>query len=458
MAATIRQALSRLTAPAQVDGLAISSMAEAGVPLDRDNKELYPIIAWFDDRTMPQQDWWREHLGAVGVFAISGVHLDYIFSINKIMWLREHEPDVFGRMARFLCMSDYLSFRLTGEQAMSPSIASRTMAFDVTTRNWSATMLEMAGLKRSLFPSICESGGIVGRVTRQAAAETGLREGVPVMAGGHDHLCGALGSGVFEPGPVLNSVGTTEVILVSTNQFSAPGENPEEQGFSCGCHVVPGRYYAFGGTRSAGSMVEWLRSIVEKELAAGGRDPYQAMAEAGLSAPMGSRGLFVLPFVAGGRPHRDPEARGVMFGLRTTHTTADLIRASFEGLGYELRWAIELLESFTGVPVSRLRAIGGGARNDLWLRVKADITGKPIDIGCQTENAALGAALLAGLGTGVYASPGEAVQRVYRIDRTIEPDADAHDMYTQWYREIYQGLYPQLRQSCLAAARLFPEA
>jgi xylulokinase len=332
------------------------------------------------------------------------------------------------------------------------------MSFDVTQRTWSPTMLGLAGLDVALFPAIRESGAPLGRVTQQAAVETGLAEGTPVMVGGHDHLCGALGSGVFEPGPVLDSVGTSEVVLMTTERFSTPGQDPEKQGFSCGCHVVPGRYYAYGGIRSAGAMVEWLRTTFEKDLLASGQDPYAAMADAGLSSPRGAKGLFVLPFVAGGRPHRDPEARGVMFGLRTSHSTADIIRASFEGLGYELRRAIGALEAFTGAPVSRLRAIGGGARNELWLRVKANITGKPIDILGMTESAALGAALLAGLGTGVYADPSTAVRQVYRIDRTIEPDAAAYETYSKWYEEIYLQLYPQLRGAFLAASSLFPDA
>ena len=460
-ATTIRGALDELGPSPEVDGLAISSMAESVVPVDAAGRELYSIIAWFDDRTIPQRDWWREHLGAVRIFNICGVHLDYIFSINKILWMREHEPDVFRRAVRWLGVNDYLNYRLTGEQMTSPSIASRTMAFDVGRRDWSETMLNLAELPLALFPPVQESGTLVGTVTAQAAAETGLPVGTPVLLGGHDHLCGALASQVVGPGPVLNSVGTSEVLLVSMDHFSPQGEDPEKQGFSHGCHVVAEKYYAFGGIRGAGHLIEWLRRLFEKELEAGAprhSDAYQAMVEIGQRSPPGSKGLFVLPFVAGGRPHRDAEASGVFFGLRMSHTMSDVIRAAFEGLSYELRRAVGALETFSGQPIERLTGIGGGTKNELWLRVKADITGKPIDLLGLTESAALGAALLAGLGTGVYAGVDDATRQVYRLERMVEPNPFAHEMYNEWYEQVYSRLYPSLRESFLTTARLFPEA
>jgi len=469
--AAIREALAGLPAsdtgkPLVIDGLAISSMAEAGVPLDSAGRELYPIVAWFDDRSSPQRDWWREHLGAARLFSICGLHLDYIFSVNKIMWLREHEPDIWRRTVRWLCMSDYLTYRLCGEQAISPSIASRTMAFDVARRVWSELILELARIPADLFPEVQESSTLIGHVTSQAAAETGLLAGTPVCVGGHDHLCGALACQVYQPGPVLNSVGTTEVVFVAMKEFAPQVDEPERRGFSCGCHVVPGTYYALGGVRSAGPLNEWLRSLFAHELMGQGvglppdmpaPGIYQALAELGFSSPPGSRGLFVLPFVAGGRPHRDPEARGVLFGLRSNHTAADIVRAAFEGLSYELRWDLEMLAAFSGNPVQRLTAIGGGARNELWLRVKADITGKAVDVPRLTESSALGAALLAGLGTGVYPDVAAATRQSYKVERTVEPDLAAHEIYSRWYERVYLPLYPLLRESFLTAAQLFPE-
>ena len=458
-AATIGQAMDKL-ADKHIEGLAISSLAEAVVPVDADGRVLYPTIAWFDDRTIPQRDWWRERLGAVRIFHICGTHLDHIFSINKIMWMRDQEPDVCRRTVRWLGVNDYLNYRLTGEQMTSPSIASRTMAFDVAARNWSTTMLDMAEMSPEQMPPVRESSSLVGRVTSKSAEQTGLQVGTPVYLGGHDHICGALAVGVVAPGPVLNSLGTTEVLLVAMDRFNPQGEDPEKQGFSHGCHVVPGKYYAFGGVRGAGHVTEWLRQLYGKGLAgenAALSDVYQAMTEAGLAAPRGAKGLFVLPFIAGGRPHRDAEARGVFFGLRTNHTAGDIIRATYEGLSYELRYSIGLLENFSGSPIRRLTGIGGGTRNELWLRVKADITGRPIDLSALTENAALGAALLAGLGSGIYSDVADATRQVYRVDRTIEPDPAAHDAYSQWYEEVYLPLYPQLRSSFLTVARLFPE-
>lgn len=458
-ATTIGQAVGKLV-DKHIEGLAISSLAESVVPVDVDGRPLYPVIAWFDDRTIPQRDWWRKQLGAVRIFRICGVHLDHIFSINKMMWIRDHAPDAFRRTVRWLGVNDYLNYRLTGEQMTNPSIASRTMAFDVAARDWSRTMLELADIPLEQMPPVHESGSLVGRVTPQAATETGLPVGTPVFLGGHDHLCGALAAGVVSPGPVLNSLGTTEVLLVAMDRFDPQGEDPEQQGFSHGCHVAPGKYYAFGGVRGAGHVTEWLRQLLGQRLASGDAslaEVYRAMTDAGMAAPRGSKGLFVLPFIAGGRPHRDAEALGVFFGLRTVHNAGDIIRATYEGLSYELRYSIGLLEAFSGHPIQRLTGIGGGTRNELWLRVKADITGRPIDLPALTENAALGAALLAGLGSGVYRDVNDATHSVYRLERTIEPDRAAHEQYIEWYDQVYLPLYPQLRASFLTAARLFPE-
>lgn len=459
VALAIRDALEGLGGRPVVDGVAISSMAEAVVGIDAAGLPVAPVIAWFDDRTIPQRDWWREHLGARAVFDICGLHLDYIFSINKVMWMRAHAPEVFKRTMRWLGISDYLNYRLTGQQVTSPSIASRTMAFDVAQRDWSDRMLDLAELSRELFPPVLESGSVIGVVTENAALDTGLPAGCPVVLGGHDHLCGALASRVIAPGPVLNSVGTSEVLMVAMDRFNPQGEDPEKQGFSHGCHVVPGKYYAFGGTRGAGHLIEWLCRVFEKNLEENGDggSVYRTMVELGQIAPRGSKGLFVLPFVAGGRPHRDAEARGVFFGLRTSHSISDIIRATFEGLSYELRRSIGLVEAFSGNPVERLTAIGGGARNELWLRVKADVTGKPIDVSGKTESAGLGAALLAGLGAGVYRDLHEALDRTYGVERTVEPDPAAHAMYTEWFEQVYLSLYPALRESFLAADHLFPE-
>lgn len=455
MAATIRQAVDGLPT-AHVDALCISSLGEAGLFLDEHDRPVYPIIAWFDDRSSPQRDWWRETLGAVEVFRICGVHLDYIFSINKMMWIRDNEPEAFRRAKRWLCVNDYLAWRLTGEQGMSPAIASRTMAFDVAGRRWSGRMLGLARMDASLMPPIVESGTEVGRVTARAAAETGLPAGTPVVVGGHDHLCGALAVNVIGPGPVLNSVGTAEVIMVATEKFSPPGDDPEQAGFSCGCHVVPARYYALGGLRCSGPLSEWLARTLGGCVPGDG-SVFARMSAAGLESPAGAKGLFVLPFVSGGRPHRDTEARGVFFGLTTSHTVADIVRAAFEGLSYELRWDIGVMEAFTGARVERLTAIGGGTRNDLWLRVKADITGCPIEISARAEGAALGAALLGGLGIGLYRDVADAARAGYRIERTVEPDATAHERYSDWYESVYAGLYDRLRSAFLVTARKFTE-
>ncbi len=447
----IRQVVAELGEAAGIEALAVASLGEAGVPLDGNGNWLYPAIVWFDSRTIEQHRWWEKEFGAEKVFAICGLLPGPIYSINKMMWLKEHEPHVHRRMAHWLCMADYITYKLTGIYSTSYSLASRTMAFDLRERHWSPTLLEAAGIDPAIMPPPYPSGEVVGRVAEDAAAATGLLSGTPVAAGGHDHICGALATQVFEEGPVLDSTGTAEALLTTVNEFR-PERASHELGLSYGCHVARDRYYLVGGILSSGGLVEWLRELFWPQRA-GDESLYQVMVqEAAASHP---EGLFILPYITGGgAPHRDPDAWGTLFGLRSSHTRGDLLRAAFESLSYELRALVEALEEFAGLEVTTLRAIGGGTKNELWLRLKADITGKLVEVPALQESTALGAALLAGLGVGIYSDEREAVSRVYRTERTIPPDPAAFKRYSRYYEEIYRELYPLVRELYAKAARL----
>ncbi len=438
----IKQVVDKLGEATVIEGLAVASVGEAGLPLDEKGQWLYPAIVWFDSRTIEQHRWWeREGLGAT-VFAICGLPLDPIFSINKIMWLKEHEPQIYRRTAHWLCMADYITYKLTGVYSTSYSLASRTMAFDLGQRDWSSTLLEAAGIEADIMPPAYRSGEVVGGVSEEAAAASGLRSGTPVVIGGHDHICGALATDVFEEGPVLNSIGTAEAVLVTVDSFPPPGASCQA-GLSHGCHVARDRYYLVGGISSSGGLVEWLRRLFWPDRT-DDQELYHLMVE---EARRGrSEGLFVLPHITGsGAPHRDPNARGTFFGLRPFHRRADLLRAAFEGLSFECRALVEAVEKAAHLKATSLRAIGGGAKNELWLQLKANITGKPVEVPALSESTALGAALLAGLGLGLYADEKEAVSQVYRPEKTIEPQAAAFERYSRSY-ELYRQLYPSVRE------------
>lgn len=437
-AGVIRQAAAQIEDPAEVLAISFSSMAEAGVPLDARGAPVYPIIAWYDTRTLPYQEWWQTHLGEEQVYAITGLQPRHIFSINKLMWLRDHEPEAYGRLALWLSVADYIAFRLSGVAAMGYSQACRTMAFDLRTLGWSAEILQAAGIPAHIFPPAVPAGRALGPLSQQAAADCGLSPRTLVVTGGHDHVCAAVAADVTRPGAILDSIGTTEAALAVLEH---PRLEPEVEalGVSCGVHAVPGRYYLIGGLLGVGPLITWLLETIAPPSAEG----YQALTALAEASPRGARDLYLLPFLAGaGAPHLDPQVTGAYLGLRLHHTRADLARAAFEGLSYELRTLLDSLEAVTGAPEALLRAVGGGARNAFWLQLRADVTGYTVEVPQGTERGALGAALLAGLGAGLYADVATAAAAAYRAEQIYRPDAAAHADYAARYRETYRRLYP----------------
>lgn len=439
--AAIRAVISSLPRSARPLGMAVASVGEAGVPLDAGGAPLYPIIAWYDDRPAPQCAALVDKLGELGIYRITGLPPMPIFSLNKLLWLRDREPDVLARMTRWLCVSDYIAYRLTGEQAMGYSLASRTMAFDLERRAWSEALLERAGVRPAQMPPPCPEGTMVGRVA--APRETGLPPGMPVFVGGHDHVCGALAVGAFEPGVVLDSTGTTEAELVTLPEvrgYLAAGE----LSFSLGCHTARDRYYAIGSILGAGSLMGWVANLLWPREAEKGRGGVlQALTDAAAESPIGANGLYLLPHLSGAAaPIRSPSSRGLLAGLHLGHTRGDIARAAIEGMAMELRLLLEALEDFAGQAIARLVAVGGGARNALWTQIKADVTGHTLSVPEHTEATTLGAAILASIGAGVFADERQAYAQMAPATRPVAPDPERQRVYDGLYRQIMAEVRP----------------
>ncbi|MBI3961419.1 MAG: carbohydrate kinase [Deinococcus sp.] len=433
------QVLSGVTSqvpPQDIVALAVTSMGEAGVPVDRAGKALYPAIAWFDPRTTPQVEWWAANVGQEKAYAITGLSLNPIFSANKILWLRENRPQVFRRMAKWLCMPDFIIHRLSGQYATDYSTASRTLLLDLASRTWSRPLLKATGLGAKLFPPLYPSGTTVGQVHRQAAADTGLRPGTLVVTGGHDHICAALAWGVVEPGVLLDSVGTAEALLTP---LAAPVLSPQgmAQGFNVGCHAAQDCYYIHGGLNFSGGGVAWILQQVFGTAPQADLDSILAQVAA---VPPGANGLRYIPHLRGVLGLAGVTRQAALVGLRSQHSRPELVRAVIEGLCYEARAITESLMAIAGAQVSQVQCIGGGVRNRLWMRIKAAVYGKPLVVptGPEEEEAALGAALLAGMGARVYASQRQALAAVQLPRGIISPDQD--------WAERYQALYAQYRQ------------
>ncbi len=434
-----------------VRAIAVASMAEAGLPLSRDGRALSPIIAWYDNRSLEQAERLWSTIGAKRIFEITGQTRQAKFSLCKLLWLRDRDPECLADASTWLCVADYALFRLSGVRVTDYSLASRTLAFDQNGRAWSDELLAAARVERSLFPPAVPSGTIVGYLTREAANRTGLREGTPVVAGGHDHLCGSIAGGVVAPGELLDSMGTAEAYILLTESFS-PSEALMDGGFSHYCHVVPDCYVLLGGLNASGGQVDWLVNQLLSDSAGGPADRDRAFADAiaaAESVPAGADGVFWLPHIAGsGSPWADDRSRAAIVGLTRAHGRGHVARALIEGLSYWMRENLDTLADATGTRVGDvITAIGGGARNRLWMQTKADVTGRTVRVVDVPEATAVGAALLAGVGVGVYPTVAAAAASVSRQATEYWPDPGIRPLYDRLYERVYRGLYPALRQT-----------
>jgi xylulokinase len=435
----LRQVTGQLDDPRRIVSVAVASVAEAGVPLDAHGEPTYDVIAWFDRRTIAQRNWLGRHIGEDTLFARTGLSLQPIWSLCKILWIKEHEPDAWARTVRWLNVADFIAFKLSGAAATDWSLASRTMAFDIRERTWASDILDAAGVARTIPAPAVASGTRIGDVTPQAAAATGLPVGTTVAAGGHDHVCGAFAAGAIRHGQILDSMGTAEALFVA---LDAPVLDPAlgHLGYTQGAHVVGGNYYVFGGIYTSGASVDWVRSVL-------GEIDHETMNREAEASPIGSLGTAFLPHLRlAHAPHADARARAAFVGLTSDANRGTLARAVFEGLAYEGRATLEPLLGYAGLaamPV--ISVIGGGAKNDVLLHIKAAVMRTSLNVLDVKEATALGAAMLGGLGAGVYQDAAAARATIRLHARLVEPEPSAADFYDAYFRDVYQHLYDALR-------------
>ena len=434
---------SRLTRD-PVRALAVSCQGEAVATIDAHGKELYDFIITFDQRTQPQCEWWREKLGARELFRITGMPLHPMYSVNKIQWIKENRETVFDRAWKFLCVEDYILYRLTGETATDWSLAARTMAFDVVRRDWSDDILALAGISRDCLPKVHPSGTAVGVVTPDAAAETGLPLNAVVATGGHDQPCGALGAGIVSRGRAMNATGTSDVVCPA---FDEPHLTDAmlASNYCCYPHTCAEQYCSIAFNLTGGLLLRWYRDTLcgeEVRVAAqSGRDPYDIILAGMAPDPVDT---FFLPhFVGSGTPHLDPHSRGALLGLTLETTKPQVTRAVLDSVNYELKLNIDRMEE-AGIEIAELRAIGGGAKSETWLQMKADVFNKPVVALKTQEAASWGAAMLAGHAIGLFPSVRDAAESLVKATRTWEPDPERSRVYAEKYQR-YVGIYEMLK-------------
>ncbi len=396
---SVRKALQTSGVRAQdIACVGFSGQMHGAVLLDAADEVVRPALIWCDQRSEAQCRALEESIGRDALIRLTCNPPLTNFTVTKLLWVRETEPQAWARVAHVMLPKDYVRFRLTGERAIDMADASGTLLLDVANRKWSTEVLTKTGIDLKLLPGLFESPEICGRVSPAGAEATGLRAGTPVVAGAGDQAAGAVGMGIARVGAVSATIGTSGVVFASTDR---PAMDPQGR-LHTFCHAIPGRWHVMGVTQAAGLSLRWYRDnfgaaspgVAKKD----GRDPYDVFAEEAAAAPAGSEGALWAPYLMGERtPHLDPTARGALVGLTASHTRAHVIRAILEGVAFSLKDTFTIFEEMK-IPVTSIRLGGGGARSPLWRQIQADVYGRDVEIVEAEEGAAYGAAILAGTG------------------------------------------------------------
>jgi xylulokinase len=435
--AAIRSVLSESGAGGEsVAAIGLTGQMHGLVLLDAEGKVLRPAILWNDQRTAAQCDEIRSRLGKDRLIQITGNDALTGFTAPKILWVQQNEPAVYAKARHILLPKDYLRYRLTGGYAMDKADGSGTILFDLKKRNWSAEMISALGIPAEWLPPTFEGPEFTGNLTASAAAETGLKAGTPVAAGGGDQSAQAVGVGAVEPGIIALTLGTSGVVFATT-----PSALIEPEGrLHAFCHAVPGMWHFMGVMLSAAGSLQWYRDTVAPSM------DFPVLMDEAESVPAGSEGLQFLPYLSGERtPHPDPLARGAWIGLTLRHTRGHLTRAVLEGVAYGLKDGFGLIRNAGLGEIRQVRVSGGGAKSALWRQILASVLEAELATVNTTDGAAYGAALLAGVGAGAWADVPSACKAAVRVTGSTRPDPAQISVYREKY-PIYRELYPALKE------------
>jgi len=421
----------------QIACVGFSGQMHGAVLLDAADRVLRPALIWCDQRTAAECAQLNSQLGEQKIIELTSNPALTNFTLTKLLWVRNHEPAIWQRFRRFLLPKDYVRLRLTGEHAIDAADASGTLLLDVAERKWSQEMLAATQLDPSSLPQLHESPEVCGRVNAAGAQHTGLRAGTPVVAGAGDQAAGAVGLGVVEAGTIHATIGTSGVVFASTDRPALDARGRVHTF----CHAVPGRWHVMGVTQAAGLSLRWFRDTFGYT----GSDSYDRITSEATAVPAGSEGVLWAPYLMGERtPHLDPNARAALVGLAASHTRGHIVRAILEGVAFSLKDSFQILEEMR-VPVRAVRLGGGGARSLLWRQIQADVYEQAVEILAVEEGAAYGAALLAGVGAGIWPDVDAACKSAVKVQAKVGPRPENFPLLRQQY-EAYRRVYPALRK------------
>ena len=427
----------------EIAAITFSGQMMGCAPLDAAAKPIRPAIIWADQRAVEQEAWLSERISPEDVYRITGHRLSASYSLCKILWIRDNQPDIYASTHRFMHAKDAIVARLTGHFATEPTDASGMNLYDLEAGTWSERIIEAAELDPAKLPELRQSIDVVGYVLSQVAPEIGVAPGTPVVIGGGDGMCAAVGAGVVREGTAYNYVGSSSWIALATKQ---PIFDPDYRTFTW-AHLVPGMFSPCGTMQMAGGSYQWARdqlcSIEQQAAQSLGISPYELMNISAEKSPPGANGLIFLPYLLGERsPRWNPRARGAFVGLTVRHTRADMVRAVLEGITMNLR---VILDAFTtqGAQISDMRVIGGGARGRFWNQMMADIYGIPVHrLAILQEATSMGAAVAGGVGVGLYPDFSMS-ETMNEIAETFEPNPQSQSVYEQVY-PIFEAAYRAL--------------
>jgi xylulokinase len=427
----------------EITALGIASMAETGLLIDNQSGEpRSTLIPWFDPAATSQAKILQQTGDPLVRLCRSGIRPNFKCGLAKLLWLQQANPNLL-KNATWLSTADYFAYKLTGNMATDYSLAGRTYAFRIDHKAWDDEWLDTFGIQADLFPPAVPSGQPIGEVSSETASLTNLLQGTPVAICGHDHVCAAFAGIGIDTGRVFDSMGTAEALVGSFDK-EALGGSEYQSGLVFGCHVAGGGYYWMGGMSASGGSLEWLRRLL-------GEPPltYQEIDDILEGAPPEPTGIIYFPYLSGsGSPHTDSLARGAFVGLTKDHTRSDLIKAVLEGTAYEAEFIRQTAQKILGKDIGSVTASGGGTRNPRWMQIKADISGCTIEVPAIREATLLGAALVAGIGIGLYADPQEAISTVQKDpEHVYKPDDSQNKIYRRIYQEAFLPLQAPLRRT-----------
>ncbi|MEW6359031.1 MAG: xylulokinase [Planctomycetota bacterium] len=433
--AVINEAVRKSSAgPDAIKAIGFSGQMHGAVFLDKGGRPLRPAIIWADQRSAEQCRRIYETVGRKKLAELTCNPVAPGFMAASVLWLKENDPKTFAKVKHVLLPKDYVRYRMTGKVASEPSDACSTLLFDTKNRDWSRELVEALDLPMKILPPIIRSWDVAGELVPDAAAELGLPPGTPVTAGGGDQPIAAIANGVIEPGILLATIGTGGQLFAP---LAEPRYDPQLRTHTF-CHAAPDRWFIMGAMLSAGLSLRWFRDNMADGV------PYAQLSEEAERIPPGSDGLIFLPYLVGERtPHMDPKATGCFVGLTLRHGRAHMARAIMEGVAFAMRDSLEIFREL-GVTYRKAIASGGGARSPLWRQIQADVFGVDLVTVDVAEQAGVGAALLAGVGVGVFKNVAEACRRAVSYGEGASPIEANRALYEEKYR-AFRALYPRLK-------------